>query len=232
MSDDARVAESERLADLLCAGRRTTNAVDPHMKPWLGLTAPLAQEIAEVLYQRAGTSRAWKLGALDTLTQRRLGLSGPVCIPLLDGAIETDVRETVVRLADLVAPRFEAEIGIVFDGEALLGVPCVEVADCRFADWELPPFGMTVDLALQGRMIFGLPGDIQPEIEVVVTRDDEPVVSGRGSWVQAVARLSLLPDRSSVDQVATGSITAMLDCWPGRWDFNFGALGGITVTVF
>jgi hypothetical protein len=110
-------------------------------------------------------------------------------------------------------------------------VPCVEIADCRFSGWTLPPHGMTADLALQGRMVYGLPAEMPDEIEVIVSLDGSPVASGSARWVDAVARLGLLPDRAAADRVATGSITELVDCVPGRWLFDFGAVGHISLVV-
>ncbi len=232
MSDnEIPVEEIDQRANLLWQARRTRNVLDPQDVPWSTLTAASANQIGERLYQRGGRSRTWKLGAFDGETQHRLGLSGPVCLPMLDRSTETDVRSTSLRLKDLVAPRFEVEIGIILAGDGIIGVPCVEIADCRFADWRLPPFGMTVELGLQGRMVFGLPGQVDRDVQVTVSRDDKFLVSGSAGWHQAVSRLDLLANRSDADHVATGSITEMLDCVPGRWRFDFGVMGDIVITV-
>ncbi|MCW2542211.1 MAG: 2-oxopent-4-enoate hydratase [Frankiales bacterium] len=230
--DGADITHStQEPADLLWQARHGGGGLDPNQPPWSELTASAAAAISDALYDRGGRTRSWKLGALDAPTQQRLGISRPICQPLLDGATWTNVSETTVALDGLIAPRFEPEIGILIEGERLIAVPCVEIADCRFDGWRLPPFGMTVELGLQALMLFGEPGEVTPDVTVVVTRDTEVVVSGRASWDEAVARLDLLPSREVADRVATGSITPMFDCTPGRWRFDFGGLGAIVVNV-
>ena len=224
-------SEAGRLADLLWRARVTGAALDPYAPYWASLGERHAESIAAELYERGGVSRSWKLGALDVPTQKRLGISGPVAAPLLDGVTETGVSVATLHRKDMVAPRFEAEIGVLLDGGTPRLVPCVEVADCRFTGWDLPPYGMTVDLALQGRMLFGPPGHADAEVAVVVGHDGRRVASGTADRDEAVARLGLLPSADAADQVATGAVTALHDCLPGRWDFDFGTLGAIIVIV-
>lgn len=223
---------ADRLAGLLWEARRTGTALDPAADPWSSLTRTRASLIADAMYGRGGVSRTWKLGALDTQAQRRLGITGPVCLPLLRGATSIDIISARLRLGELVEPRFEAEIGVVVDGDGVPHpVPCVEIADCRFTRWKLPPYGMTADLALQGRMLFGPLGTVGRRVEVAVRHDGRRVAGGSARWRDAVSRLDLLGDLGEADHVATGSITELLDCRPGRWDFDFGTLGHIAVTV-
>jgi 2-keto-4-pentenoate hydratase len=223
---------ADRLAGILWEARRTGTALDPAADPWSGLTRTRATLIADALYRRGGTSRTWKLGALDTATQRRLGITGPACVPLLAGATSTEIISTVLSRGELVAPKFEAEIGVVVDAVGVpYPVPCVEIADCRFSGWKLPPYGMTADLALQGRMLFGPVGVMARRAGVTVSHDGRRVATGSARWDEAVARLDLLGDLRDADHVATGSITELLDCRPGRWEFDFGTLGHIAVTV-
>ncbi len=219
------------MTELLWEARRTGVPLDPAAGPWPELTQAQAAEVAEEQYARDGVSRSWKLGALDAAAQRFLGIDAPVCVPLLGDAAETDVTEVHLSRAGLVTPRFEVEIGVLLDGVDVYPVPCVEIADCRFAGWRLPPYGMTADLALQGRMLFGPPGVVTGDVEVTVDHDGRRAVTGTASWQEAVARLDLLDDHTAADRVATGAITALVDCAPGRWDFDFGTLGHLAVTV-
>lgn len=232
LENDAQKATADRLAGLLWEARRTGVPLDPSAGPWPGLTEARSALIAEALYERGGVGRTWKLGALDAPTQRRLGIGGPVCVPLLRGATSAEIISAVLRRDELVAPKFEAEIGVALDGNGLAyPVPCVEIADCRFADWRLPPYGMTADLALQGRMLFGPIGIVGRRTTVTVRHDGRKVAGGSARWEEAVERLDLLTDLGAADHVATGSITELLDCLPGRWEFDFGTLGHIAVTV-
>lgn len=224
---------ADRLAGLLWEARRTGVPLDPSADPWAGLTKARAMLIADALYGRGGASRTWKLGALDAPTQRKLGITGPVCVPLLRGATSAEVISSVLRRDELVAPKFEAEIGVALDGNGVAyPMPCVEIADCRFTDWRLPPNGMTADLALQGRMLFGPIGIVGCRATVTVVHDGRKVAGGSARWDdEAVERLDLLTDLAEADHVATGSITDLLDCLPGYWEFDFGTLGRIAVTV-
>ncbi len=230
-NDESQSVEVERLADLLWIARQSRTALNAQTSPWTELTESAAGAIAEALYRRAGRSRSWKLGAIDPDTQRRFGISGPVCMPLLLGATEADVVDISLRRGDFIAPRFEAEIGIIIDRGIAFGVPCVEVADSRFERWHLPPFGMTADLGLQSKMFFGKRGEVKPETDVIVEHNGECVAVGSANWAQTLATLGLLPAGEIVEHVATGSITPPLECSSGVWCFDFGALGRITVLV-
>ena len=66
---------------------------------------------------------------------------------------------------------------------------------------------------------------------VTVRHDGRKVAGGSAPWEEAVERLDLLTDLGAADHVATGSITELLDCLPGRWEFDFGTLGHLAVTV-
>ena len=154
---------------------------------------------------------AWKLGALDELTRHRLGLPGPLVAPVLPGGLHTGVRELPVRLAELVDPKLEAEIGDRSTRGRPFLVPCVEIADCRFAGWAVPLGCALADFGLQGSMAFGSAVEPVDLVQVTVRHDGATVGQGSGAWAAAFDRLSLLPaPLASPVHVATGSITPMI----------------------
>ena len=227
----------EELAERLWVARQRAQplAVDGN---WLGVDHRKALEIADLLYRRCAVPpdprevAAWKLGALDEPTQSRLGLPGPLFAPVLPDRLHTDVTSLPVRLAELVDPKLEAEIGIRLDADGMRLAPCVEIADCRFAGWALPPGGAPADFGLQGSMVFGPVVEPDAEVQVEVRRDGETVGAGGGTWAEAAARLSLLPAALAPGAlVATGSITAMFPAARGRWEFDFGPVGTLVLDL-
>jgi 2-keto-4-pentenoate hydratase len=206
---------------------------------WLGVDHRTALEIADRLYRRCAVPSdprevaAWKMGALDEPTQNRLGLPGPLTAPVLPDGLHTGVGALPVRLAELVDAKLEAEIGVLLEAEGARLVPCVEIADCRFAGWAVPPGCAAADFGLQGAMVFGAPVAAPVEdVQVTVRHDGATVAGGSGNWTAAAAGLSLLPaPLGSAVHVATGAITAMLPAAAGRWEFDFGAAGTIVLDL-
>ena len=227
----------EELAERLWVARQRAQplAVDGN---WLGVDHRKALEIADLLYRRCSVPpdprevAAWKLGALDEPTQSRLGLPGPLFAPVLPDRLHTDVTALPVRMAELVDPKLEAEIGIRLDADGMRLAPCVEISDCRFAGWALPPGGAPADFGLQGSMVFGPVVEPVAEVHVEVRRDGQTVGAGGGTWAEAAARLSLLPAALAPGAlVATGSITAMFPAARGRWEFDFGPAGTLVLDL-
>ncbi len=221
------------LAAAVTAARATNTALDGSQSPWSQLDLAAAVAVSDEVLDAIGAagSSFWKLGAVDEPTQVRLGLPGPITAPLVPGAVTCDVIRTTVRLAELLKPKFEPEIGVqIVDGQ-LLAMPCVEVADSRFAEWRLPPFGVIADAALQGQMLFGIPVPAPESVTVTVSHDSEVKAVGSGSWADAIARLVLIDKDAAPTHVATGSLTQLFDCEPGLWTFDFGPLGRIDVDV-
>ena len=229
MSDN----EAERLASILVDARNCVTSVDGSDPIWRDLDADLAARVGAAFARQVGAtgSPLWKLGAVDEATQRRLGVEGPLFAQLPLESVSSDVTAAAVDLCTLVAPRFEAEIGVLIEDGVLRAMPCVEVADSRFTGWSLPPWGVVADGTLQGRMLFGPATDPFADIEVTVRLDGEELGHGAGSWAEAAGRLNILPPDQPVRMVATGSLTALYPCTPGSWSFDFGPLGEISVRV-
>jgi len=201
---------------------------------WLDLSRSEARAIAEEVYARTGAwdTGCWKLGALDRATQRRFGIDAPLVAPCLPGRLTLHAGNERLRVADYIQPRFEAEVGIMDRGGVLLAVPCVEIADCRFSDWNLPPYGVIVDYCLQGGMLFGPPsGSPGERISIEIRHDGHRLHRSEASWSEVSSRMDLLSSSGARSFVATGAASPLLSVEPGTWEFVFGGVGELTVTV-
>ena len=222
------------LARRLWAARRDAGTIAP---PDPGeLTLERADRVAAELYgalEVAGGSQvAWKLGAGDAAAQARFGTDRPFTAPVHDASCLRD--GATLRLAGLVAPRLEAEIGLRFDRESVAVLPCVEIIDCRFAGWKIKIAEVLADFGLQGAMLFGEPGPGGPEVKVVVRRAGELVAEGAGAVESAVAAVrETLGERrlAAVPLVASGSLITPLPLAPGRHEVDFGQLGTLHLEV-
>ncbi len=225
--------EAERLAAILVEARRATLSVDGCIPPWSELDADLAARVGAAFARQVGAAGSpyWKIGAVDGATQQRLGVDGPLFAPLDPESVSLDVTTATVELSSLIAPRFEPEIGVLSDDGGLRAMPCVEVADSRFAGWVLPAWGVVADGTLQGRMLFGPAVDPIDVVGVTVLHDGRELSRGTGSWGAAADRLRLLPQDQPVRMVATGALTPLYECAIGSWTFDFGLLGQISVRV-
>lgn len=223
----------DRLAELLWAARVAATKLSPS-PDWASLTPERARRINELLVARVvGEGRAaWKMGAFDEETRLRLGLDEPLVSAVLPDRLHVGVDDVRLDLAGLVQPKLEPEIGISVDGEGVRITPCVEVADCRFPSWQLPPAAAVADFGLQGAMIFGHAASPVLDVQVTVRRNGEPVTVATGSWSESVTRLDLLPPtRPASYHVATGALTPLLDATPGRWQFEFRDIGTVTLVL-
>jgi len=232
MSSD--VVFRDPLAGALWRGRReaTTSAPTDHTE----LTPERGERVAAELYRaiEAGGGRqvGWKIGAGDAAAQARFGTDRPFTAPVLDASCLRD--GATLRLAGLVAPRLEAEIGLRFDGGSPAVLPCIEIIDCRFPGWEVKIAEVLADFGLQGAMVFGEPGPPVPEVQAVVRRDGEVVAEGAGAVSSAVATVleSLSEQRlASAPLVASGSLITPVPLQPGRHQVDFGQLGSLHLEV-
>jgi 2-keto-4-pentenoate hydratase len=226
---------TDPFADALWSAREGRAPI-ADVQAWRDVDHAMAAAIAADLYRRAGVAEssdavaAWKMGALDEPTRQRLGLLGPLVAPVLPEGLRTGVREVRLSLADLVAPKVEAELGVLLEEGRTRLVPCVEVADCRFPGWEVPPGCAVADFGLQGVLVFGNAADSAPDVNVTVRHDGSVVGEATGLWDDVLGRLALLPGRlrSSI-HVATGSVTPMFPATAGTWEFDFAGAGHIVL---
>ncbi len=223
------------LARALWLARRDAATIAP---PEPGeLTLERADRVATELYQavEAGGGRqvAWKIGAGDAAAQARFGTDRPFTAPVYDASCLQD--GATLRLAGLVAPRLEAEIGLRFDGgHAPAVLPCIEIIDCRFQGWEVKIADLLADFGVQGAMVFGEPGPSGPEVHAVVRRDGEVIAEGAGAVESAVATVrEALGERrlGAVPLVASGSLVTPVPLEPGRHEVDFGQLGTLHLEV-
>jgi 2-keto-4-pentenoate hydratase len=221
------------LARLLWTARETATEVPSH-PDWESITLARAGLINDQLVGRipGDGPGAWKMGAFDDVTQQRLGLTAPLVCRVLPDGLRVGVDEVRLDLADLVRPKLEPEIGIRVEGDSLRLVPCVELADCRFPQWQVPRRAALADFGLQGAMIFGT--DVEPvdEVHVTVHRDGAEVATATASWASAVERLAFIaPTPPAPFFVATGAMTPLLDAEPGTWQFVFHDVGVLTLVL-
>jgi 2-keto-4-pentenoate hydratase len=222
------------LAAALWEARRHGTTIAPPDRG--ALTLDRAERIAAELYGtvEAGGGRqvAWKIGAGDAAAQARFGTDGPFTAPVLDASCLPD--GATLRLAGMVAPRLEAEIGLRFGGGSAELLPCIEIIDCRFPDWQVKIAEVLADFGLQGAMLFGEPGPAGQRVKAVVRRDGEVVAEGAGAVSAAVAtaREALGEERlAAVPLVASGSLITPLPLRPGHHEVDFGQLGTLRLDV-
>lgn len=197
-----------------------------------------------------------KLGLVSGAKQEQLGIDEPIFAPIVR---ETLLEEPVVRTDELIAPRIEAEIGLVLDEDVPAPVtttdvltatgavvPVVEILESRFQDWGIPSAqDVIADLTSAGKVIVGESfrdvSDVDIAMEsVVVSVNGEVDKAGVGAEImghpaRAVSwlgnRLSDVDDGLEAgDLVMTGGITAAIDMEPGDvYTVRFGNIGSIDV---
>lgn len=227
------------IAAALWQARLNASTIDPALRPAGGLPPERATEVAAEVYaalrQTGARQVGWKLAATDPRVQARFRTNAPFYAPVFDATLIPD--GSTVSLGQLVAPIFEAEIGLRVEGEHVVAFPCVELADCRFPGWNVIYTDGTADFGLQGLMLFGEPGEQVSTVEVVVSHDGQEVARGAKAVSEAVESLrwleAQLGTRLGADGpvwVATGSLIAPPPVRPGRWVADFGPFGKLTLT--
>ncbi len=202
------------------------------------ITATRGTEIAGELYramQSAGARQVgWKLALTSEAAQARFGVDRSFSAPVFDA---TRIESSVLRSA-FVEPLLEAEIGVAFRDGAWTALPCVEIADCRFAGWRIDIGQAIADFGLHGAMAFGEPVPEVDTVTVNVSRDGLTVASGsvsvEGAMGRARALRAELGDRFAVSRetiVATGSFIQPVPLVLGLWRLDFGSFGVLELTV-
>ncbi|RJT05492.1 2-keto-4-pentenoate hydratase [Halococcus sp. IIIV-5B] len=197
-----------------------------------------------------------KLGLVSEAKQEQLGILEPIFAPVIE---EMVLDENVIPTEELIAPRIEAEIGLIIDEDVpepvttadVLSatravVPVAEVLESRYQGWTIPSAqDVIADLTSASYVIVGESlanvTDVDLPMEsVVVSVNGEIEETGVGADImghpaRAVSWLgNRLEDRddglSAGDLVMTGGITAAIDVEPGDvYHIEFGSIGSIEV---
>lgn len=208
MTETAR--DADHTAELMDLGRRLHEAEIKRVpipqvsagRPWLGQAEAyrIQQEVVRRRLAAGERIRGWKIGLTSQAMQRQLGVDQPDYAPLLTGFVVPD--GATIPVADLIAPRIEAEIGFVLKADlrgpgvtpadvvaATEGVvAALEIIDSRIEGWKLTLVDTVADIASSARVAWAdrvVPLD-ELDLQamgVVLRRDGEEVGRGVGAAV-------------------------------------------------
>ena len=197
-----------------------------------------------------------KLGLVSEAKQEQLGIPEPIFCRVVP---ETLMEQEPIPTDDMIAPRVEAEIGLLLEDDVPAPVrttdvlaatravvPVIEVLESRFQGWSIPSAqDVIADLTSAGGVIVGESlrdvTDVDLAMEsVVVSVNGEIEATGVGADVmghpaRAVAwlgnRLADVDDSLRAGElVMTGGINAAIDVEPGDvYTVRFGSIGSIEV---
>jgi len=201
----------------------------------------------------------YKLGLTSTAMQQLLGVDSPDFGPVFASTVYRDGIE--IPVDRFIAPRIEAEIGVILDAD-LTGPYCtpadatratgglvaaLEIVDSRIKDWKIKLADTVADLASNGAIALSsqvVPVDgLDPRlIGMVFTRNGEVVATGAGAAalgdpMAAVAWLAntLAPMGVTLPAgsvIMTGALHAMVPVTPGDvFRADFDRLGPITIRM-
>lgn len=195
-----------------------------------------------------------KLGLVSEAKQEQLGIQEPIFGYVADGTI---LEGRTIPTDELIAPRIEAEIGLILGRDVVppvttrdvldatrAVVPVVEILESRFAGWSIPTAqDVIADNTSAGRVFVGETfrdvTDVDLAMEsVVVSVNGEVEATGVGADImghpaRAVSWLgNRLPDvddgLEAGELVMTGGITAAIDIEPDDvYHVTFGTIGSI-----
>ena len=249
------------MADALWRAERERAPIAPltDADPSLGIADGYAIQAHNVARRVAAgaTVRGRKLGLTSRRTQQMLGVDEPTFGVLTDGMLVDDGAE--LSLAELVAPRVEAELAFVLAGDlagpgvttddalgAIGGVlPALEVVDSRVAQWRSRIADTVADNAGAARVVLGAHATPVRGLDlrllgVLFSRNAVPVDSGAGAAAlgHPAAALAWLANTlsgfgeglRSGDVVLAGALTRMVPVRPGdRFSAEFAHLGTVSV---
>jgi 2-keto-4-pentenoate hydratase len=252
-------AEIDELAGVLYEAYDAKEPVEP-LTEETELSTADAYDVQAAFLDRVGEDGrrrlGYKLGLVSEAKQEQLGIPEPIFCRVLP---ETRLEDGVIPTGAMIAPRVEAEIGLVLDRDLsppvtsadVLGatrgvVPVVEVLESRYADWAIPTAqDVIADLTSAGGVVVGetlrAPSDVDLRMEsVVIEQNGEVADAGVGADImghpaRAVSWLAnRLADRGEAleagDLVMTGGITAAIDVEPDDvFRVEFGSIGSVTV---
>jgi 2-keto-4-pentenoate hydratase len=219
----------------------------------------IQEHLVRMLLQDGETISGYKLGLTSTAMQQLLGVDSPDFGPVFASTVYRDGVE--IPVDRFIAPRIEAEIGIILDqeltgphctpadaGRAARGlVAALEIVDSRIIDWRIKLADTVADLASNGAIALSsrvVPiSDFDPRlVGMVFTRNGEVVATGAGAAalgdpLAAVAWLANTLAPMGVilpagSVIMTGALHAMVPVSPGDvFRADFDRLGPITVRM-
>ena len=197
-----------------------------------------------------------KLGLVSEAKQEQLGIPEPIFCHV---APETVLENEPVPTEEMIAPRIEAEIGLVLGEDVppeatapdVLAatravVPVVEILESRYQGWGIPSAqDVIADLTSAGKVIVGETmrevTDVDLAMEsVVVSVNGEIEATGVGADIMGnparpvawlAGRLADFDDQLRAGElIMTGGINAAIDVEPGDvYNVRFGSIGSIEV---
>jgi len=255
LSDD----EIEAFADRLYTAYAEKEPVAP-LSDDAEISTAEAYAIQAAVFDRLCPNRddvvGHKLGLVSEAKQEQLGIPEPIFCQV---APETVLEEPTVATDELIAPRIEAEIGLLLEADvptdatatdvlAATGavVPVVEILESRYQDWGIPSAqDVIADLTSAGKVIVGERlrdvTDVDLPMEgVAVSVNGEIEATGLGADIMGhparpvawlAGRLDDFDDGLRAGElVMTGGITAAIDMEPGDvYTVRFGEIGTIDV---
>lgn len=170
---------------------------DPHLTQ--AEAYAIQGHFVDALLADGGHVVGYKLGLTSRPMQRMLGVDEPDYGPVLSTMVHDDGVE--LALGDFIAPKIEAEIGLVLADElqgpgvtradaaaAIRGaVPALELVDSRIVDWRIRLADTIADLASSAAIVLGGGGVVPLDgidarlVGMVVSRNGELVDTGAGA---------------------------------------------------
>jgi 2-keto-4-pentenoate hydratase len=248
------------MAEVLWRAERERAPIAPltDAHPELGVADGYAIQAHNVARRTAAgaTVRGRKLGLTSLRTQQLLGVDEPTFGVLTDDMLVDDGAE--LSLAELVAPRVEAELAFVLAAElagpgvttadaldAVGGVlPALEVVDSRVVDWRSRIADTVADNAGAARVVLGRATPAEGLdlrlLGVLLSRNGTPIDSGAGAAAlgHPAACLAWLANTLASfgeglrrgDVVLAGALTRMVPARAGdRFSAEFAHLGTVSV---
>lgn len=255
--------QARQFAEQLYDARRTRTPISAFTdaQPDLGMEDGYAiqQHLVRRLLDDGETVVGYKLGLTSLPMQQLLGVDSPDFGPVFASGVFRDGAELPVDR--FIAPRMEAEIGVILDRE-LSGPHCspadalaatrglvaaLEIVDSRIRDWKIKLADTVADLASNGAialssLVVPIDGFDPRLVGMVFTRNGEVVATGAGAAalgdpLAAVAWLAntLAPMGVTLPAgsvIMTGALHAMVPVAPGDvFRADFDRLGPITIRM-
>lgn len=255
--------QAAEFADALYRARQVREPIEPFTDalPHLGMADGYAiqQHLVTRLVDEGESIVGYKLGLTSLPMQKLLGVDSPDFGPVFASGVFRDGAELPVDR--FIAPRMEAEIGVVLDrdltgpdctpAEALSAsrglVAALEIVDSRIVDWRIKLADTVADLASNGAIalssvVVPIEGFDPRLLGMVFSKNGEVVATGAGAAalgdpLAAVAWLAntLAPMGVTLPAgsvIMTGALHAMVPVSPGDvFRADFDRLGPITIRM-